>query len=700
MKMLYFCLLLGYYALGIPIISSYPLPQGVVHVFFMHRQQPQIFQSYMPPYNISEPNFANSLYPRDNSEPNIGNSLYSNLHNPVFNPLPPMGKLYHDMMSYLDRSMGSIADLDREYNKAMTHKVEDPWVHFITRTKSVLTEPNKKANTTMIESNTTHTTEIDWNATVLGNHTNGNTDRSYGNMDVTLTPHVTNTTNMTYFVTDTLQKDDGMNKDKVKVNTTMVAKLNGSKCFDDLAEHITVNDTIGFPVFNKTIQLVRRARRHSNTSRLELVATKMSAEKLNGSTTTNPLNMLLGSQSQTLWNDMNQTRDNQQTDNQTKEIVSFTSTVEKMIDLIDKQLENQTQALLKRMKRVMEIKDDLLKDNIGGYVKYVAKTNTESNGTKQAVHSTLPNDDNMFNKTLDTTGNETKTTDTTTGALQTMATLANATPIEPLANTTVTISPASNDNDQNNLTSLPAPLEYRTTVQTDSKPVENSTNEQLMKLEPTCTFSVLSMLPQAASVFSGNTDGNSSDKHNSDINTPSRTLAKTTEIEEEDENGQSRNILDYVPDENNMMDKSRRPKDDDEVTNADLMTALVIPVFLVVLMGSILYAMHNMSQYVINYMGESNIDSTNQDNQELTTLIVTNPEPSDITPTANQINTNRSPSKQDNNKTLIVKNPEPTIAIKPGNTGETVSQSTPSPDDIKTNPPPSDIKTKNTEKTP
>ncbi|KAL1460709.1 hypothetical protein WDU94_012662 [Cyamophila willieti] len=669
MNMLCLCLLLGY-ALGIPLTSSYPLPHGVFHIVFMHREPPLLFPSFVPPYNISEQHSENILCSRDKHDQSFRNSMYS-----------PMRTLYHDLMNDLDRSIGSVEQMDQEYNEIMEHKGEDPWVHFIPRPKTLLTEPKIEVNTSMTEpnkeANMTHTTEIGGNPRLLGNHTKGIPDRINGNSSVSL-------------------------KTNVNDNTTTAAKMNGTNSYE---HNIAVKDTIeaktSFSLLgSKKIELVKRVRRHFNESKLETETNTTNAEQLNGSLDTipNPLNMSLVKQNEIQWNGRTSTQGTLQTDNQTREIVNFTSTVEKMIELIDKQLENKTQALLKRMKRVMEIKDNYMKDNIGSYVKYNVTKNNGSNLTEPAVESTLTKENSKENDTNnppdttenltkendtnnppdttenltkendtnnppDTTENLTKENDTnnppdttknesktieTTRELEPVATLANTTTLgEHYTNTTQTIPLDSNANNQTKSPSLKA----LSTIQTEPKPVlstrlfvENVTNEGSIKIDSTEQNTGVNngIIPGGHTV-----DTNSLSRTiiptelNVDTHSPLEILVKTADNEYDDNENEHhlRNVLDSNPDE---MTRSMRTRDEDQVTSGDLMTALVIPVFLVVLMGSILYAMHNMSLYVINYIGESNTDRTNQDSHELRTLIVNSP--------ANQ-NTNTSSSNENNDDT-------------------------------------------------
>lgn len=87
------------------------LPPGVVHVFFMHREP--VFMRRYTPVNTND----DVIHSRE----------------------PPLRRLYHDLMTYLDRSIDSVETLDREYQQTLNTSA-DPWVHFLNRTKSFLSD--------------------------------------------------------------------------------------------------------------------------------------------------------------------------------------------------------------------------------------------------------------------------------------------------------------------------------------------------------------------------------------------------------------------------------------------------------------------------------------------------------------------------------------------------------------------------------
>lgn len=225
-------------------------------------------------------------------EPSKRNNLDDNL--------PPLRtlcrNLYHDLKNYLN--------ITSEPNDKVKRKVEDPWVHFINRTEASDDTGNETRKNSTVYVNT-----------LLNSTDNAHVNSSHVGTEVTKNEVVHVDANRT-------------------VNSTGLrrAKIGGTDVeIGDLAPNTT-----GLPVFNATLEhRIKRIRRHFNTTNTD-----------NSGSTLNKMGQ----------NVVDETTKDFDTSLEINEVDSFATTVEKMLAILNKQLENKTQALLKRIKRVTEIK--------------------------------------------------------------------------------------------------------------------------------------------------------------------------------------------------------------------------------------------------------------------------------------------------------------------------------------------------------
>ncbi|KAI5746375.1 hypothetical protein M8J77_002962 [Diaphorina citri] len=562
--------------------TSYPMPQSVVEVFMHH-------------------------------EPSKRNNLDDNI--------PPLRtlcrNLYHDLKNYLN--------ITSEPNDKVKRKVEDPWVHFINRTEASDDTGNETRKNSTVYVNT-----------LLNSTDNAHVNSSHVGTEVTMNEVVHVDANRT-------------------VNSTglRLAKIGGT---DVEIGDLSAPNTTGLPVFNATLEhRIKRIKRHFNTTNTD-----------NSGSTLNKMGQ----------NVVDETTKDFDTFLEINEVDSFATTVEKMLAILNKQLENKTQALLKRIKRVTEIKHTVSDAAANVTSLSDAATNLSTLSDVSSNVATLSDVSTNKSSLPDVTSLRPSVNDTTNHGITISDEAHNS---HVISDVTLNISKVNDEvgeenakiddkreakyplSDPGNEMSVNNPLtvENKPEQQTDSLPqniisteaieIDHSTHPDSGKLTPpvplpepntTQTEVISTSLPhvstnstiQSEPVVShdnseslinrsestgveslhpkvlketdtvNSTESKRLDDDNKHLESSVAPVTQSKEQEYQDENekksqeSQLRNIVDVVPDTGLG---SFRTNEENIVANGDVMTALVIPIFLVILMGTLLYAMHNMSRYFI-----------------------------------------------------------------------------------------------------